>query len=54
MNNFEIKHRILQMVAEGKSVVIIDPENEYVQFAKALDGHVSVMNPNEGKGAIEC
>jgi type IV secretory pathway VirB4 component len=48
MNHFEKKTKIIEEVAKGGRVVIIDPENEYKELAKALGGTVITINPADG------
>lgn len=49
MNNFEIKQFVLSEFEKGKTVVIIDTENEFKQLCKALNG-AYITNRNELKG----
>lgn len=48
MNNFEKKCNIIKKVMEDKTVVIVDPENEYKKFAEMLGGEVVTLREKSG------
>lgn len=47
MNHFEKKSKIIEDVARGGRVVVIDPDNEYKELAKMLGGKVITINPSD-------
>ncbi|MCU7667502.1 hypothetical protein [Bacillus thuringiensis] len=38
LNNFQIKSFVLSEHAKGKSIILIDTENEYKQLCESLNG----------------
>lgn len=52
MNHFVVKSEIMKAVLNGASVVIIDPENEYVDFAKMLGGKVETIDSSDSNGGL--
>lgn len=46
LNNFQIKSFVLSEYAKGKTIVLIDTENEYKQLCESLNGDY-ITNGNE-------
>ena len=48
MNNLrDMKMEVLKKMMDGKEIIIVDPENDYAQFAKSVNG--TVVNNKLGK-----
>ena len=45
MNHFEKKKNIINRIAGGEKIIIIDPEREYSQLCKILGSKLIVVDP---------